>query len=398
MNVSAAPARPATGLARDRITWVLYSMLAVYSLALNALGPMLPYLRQEFGLSNTSSSLPGSSFAAGMILAGLGGARLVRRLGPQLALSIGCAGLAGGGLLLTLADRLWLTLGACLLMGSLGSLVLLLVPTLLVERHAQAQARSLTEANVGGSMAAVAAPVLIGVLVQAGAGWRWLWLLVALSGLGLASVSALQPAGAAPPPAERGAPSAGLAFWLAWSALLCAVVLEFGTLFWAADLLRARLQLPQAQATITASFFVSMMLAGRIGGGFLLRWIAARWVAVGAYIITGCGLILYVLAPQGALTLAGLGLLGVGVANLYPLSLSQLMRSAPGAAAQAGARACLASGLAILGGPLLLGWLSDRVTIVAAHGVLAMALLGVVLAHGAGYLLRSSADRHAALP
>ncbi|NTV65875.1 MAG: MFS transporter, partial [Oscillochloris sp.] len=198
------PAASAPRFVRDRMTWVLYGMLSLYSLALNALGPMLPYLRQDLQLSNTTASLHGSSFAAGMILAGLGGARLVQRLGSPLALSVGCVGLSLGALGLAFANQLWLSLGACLLMGALGSLVLLLVPTLLVERHPRDHTRSLTEANVGGSLAAVAAPLLIGTLVQTGLGWRSVWLLAALSALILAGLGPHGPSTPAATPEAQG--------------------------------------------------------------------------------------------------------------------------------------------------------------------------------------------------
>ncbi|NTV64025.1 MAG: MFS transporter, partial [Oscillochloris sp.] len=237
-------------------------------------------------------------------------------------------------------------------------------------------------------LAAVAAPLLIGTLVQTGLGWRSVWLLAALSALILAGLGPHGPATPAATPEAQGSRSAKLAFWLFWAALLCAVVLEFGTLFWAADLLRTRLQLPQAQATITASLFVVMMVVGRTSASYLLRWASARALIVASALLTSLGLTLYILVPQPALVLPGFALLGLGVANLYPLMLSQLMRSAPGTTAQAGAYACLASGLAILGGPLLLGWISDRLSLLVAHTTLFVALAGLILAQSIGFRLR----------
>lgn len=55
----------------------------------------MPALREELGLSYTVASLHFSAFAAGMILAGLVGDRIVRRYGRATVFWTGAAGLVG---------------------------------------------------------------------------------------------------------------------------------------------------------------------------------------------------------------------------------------------------------------------------------------------------------------
>ncbi|HMB24565.1 MAG TPA: hypothetical protein VKP08_17095, partial [Anaerolineales bacterium] len=70
---------------------------------------------------------------------------------------------------------------------------------------------------------------------------------------------------------------------------------------------------------------------------------------------------------------------GLGVASLYPLLLSLAIGAADGNTVQAGARATLASGTAILALPLILGRLADAVGIRAAYSVVIVLLIGVFL-------------------
>jgi MFS family permease len=65
---------------RDELTWLAFGMLGFYNYLLSGLGPLMPSLREELGLSYTIASLHFSAFAVGMILAGLIGDRVVRRI------------------------------------------------------------------------------------------------------------------------------------------------------------------------------------------------------------------------------------------------------------------------------------------------------------------------------
>jgi len=65
-------------MTRDQFTWLTYLMLGYYSYFINGLGPVMPFLRTELGMSYTLSSLHFSAFAVGILLAGLGSDRIVQ--------------------------------------------------------------------------------------------------------------------------------------------------------------------------------------------------------------------------------------------------------------------------------------------------------------------------------
>ena len=80
---------------------------------------------------------------------------------------------------------------------------------------------------------------------------------------------------------------------------------------------------------------------------------------------------------------------GLGIANLYPLTLSIAVGMAADQSNQASARASLAVGTALLGVPLFLGWLSDQIGIQTAYGiVIVLALLALAIVINNGLLLK----------
>ena len=136
-------------------------MLAYFAYLQASLGPLMPFLRDELSLSYTAAGLHLSAFAAGMIMAGSLGDRLAQRLGRRVLFWGGALGMAAGTLLLVAGRQAAATVGGVLVMGSLGSLLLVVVQATLSDRHGDQRAVALTEANVGAAAA--------GMLEQEGA-------------------------------------------------------------------------------------------------------------------------------------------------------------------------------------------------------------------------------------
>src|SRR5215211_6844040 len=106
---------------RDELTWLAFGMLGFYNFLLSGLGPLMPSLREELGLSYTVASLHFSAFAVGMIAAGLVGDRVVARWGRATTFWAGTAGLAAGALALSIVRDPVLTIASVLVMGGIGS-------------------------------------------------------------------------------------------------------------------------------------------------------------------------------------------------------------------------------------------------------------------------------------
>src|SRR5690554_229923 len=149
---------------RDSLTWQVYLFVGFFSFLMNVLGPLTPFLRAELNITYTQAGLHFSAFATGMILMGLLGDRFVRLMGSRQVLWTGALGMGVGTLVLMIGHRLPVTVGAAWLMGTLGSLMVSVVPALLAGRHGDNLSIALTEANVTGALAGMAAPAAVGAL------------------------------------------------------------------------------------------------------------------------------------------------------------------------------------------------------------------------------------------
>ena len=67
--------------ARTDMTWASYLLLGYFGYLQAVLGPVMPFLRHDLRLSYAAGGLHFSAFAAGMIVAGLTGARVMAWLG-----------------------------------------------------------------------------------------------------------------------------------------------------------------------------------------------------------------------------------------------------------------------------------------------------------------------------
>jgi fucose permease len=92
------------------------------------------------------------------------------------------------------------------------------------------------------------------------------------------------------------------------------------------------------------------------------------------------GFLLYWLAIMPAANVVGLFVAGLGVANLFPLTLSVATGVAAEQANRASARLSMGGGLAIMSAPLVLGWTADRIGLQGAFAIVVglFALAGAV--------------------
>ncbi len=353
---------------RDRFTWLAYLSLAFYGYFLNVLGPITPFLKDELQLTYTVSSFHFTAFAVGILLIGVGGHLLIQRIGKQRSLWLGLFGMSLSALLLLVGRTPIITIGASFLMGLIGSLILAIVPAALSDQHGEMKAVALSEANVIASLFATSAPLLVGWFAQSMGSWRW-----ALGIMVCIPILASQPLPAL--------------FWIYWVAIVLAVSVEFCMVFWSADYLEQVLGLIKADAARAVSLFLAAMIVGRILGSRLVQRFSTRAVVIVSIFIAAVGFLFFWRAESSFLGLSGLFITGLGVANLYPLILSLAISAADGNTVQAGARATLASGTAILALPLILGGFADAVGIRLAYVVVLVLLVSV-------FLINQIAGRH----
>ena len=380
---------------RDRLTWLAYAMLAYIGFSQSILGPLMPFLRSELQLNFTLGGLLPATLATGLIVSGLISDGLARRWSRGAVFWLGSVGLAGGVILLTLSHRFESALIAVLGMGTCSSLTQVMIQAILSDRHAERRAIALTEANVAASLSTTVTPLVIGALQSTGTGWRTVPVLVVLflTLLGIVFFRESIPDRRAVPAfsAEEKA-RLPVAFWLYWIVLCLVVAVEMSLVIWATDFLDGVIGLSRIDAVLGYSAFPAAMLVGRIAGSRLTRRSSSLRLLFVALGVALAGFLLFWLARLAELNILGLFVTGLGVANLYPLTLSIAIGLAPDQSNQASARVSMGVGTALLIAPLLLGWLADRLSLQLAYGmviVLMVAAFAIVLNSGGSPMRRA---------
>lgn len=325
----------------------------------------MPLLRAEQGASRSVAALHGGMLAVGAVVAGYLATTASRRLGRRFVLSGGALVLAIGVVLLVSGGGLEVTLPGALLAGTGGSTALNATSPALADHHGPAGAAAISEANATAALVGILAPLALGASVAAGLGWRPALAVAAL--LGVVAFLVLrrlpdEPAfgRASAPPARRGAPL-GRPFWAMLGVLSVGVGIEFSTVFWAGDLLQVRIGASPGVAAGAVTGFVAGMAAGRIAAGRLaLRYAPARLLVLALAVAAGGWVALW--TASGVLAaLVGLFVAGLGMALLFPLSVTLLMEASGGRPDAASGAASAGAGLAIGSAPFALGALADWV-------------------------------------
>lgn len=367
------PAKPT----RTRRTWLIYALLSLYVFMLNVPGPVTNYLKDEFTMSYTLSSLHFSAFAAGVLVTGLFGAYFIPRFPRQKVLAFGALGLGVGGLILAFGRSPAVTIAGIFLMGCIGTLILSIYPAILDEEMGARSPVGISEANTIASLFAGIAPLLVGFLVQKAVGWRPAVALIAAVSLSLGVWLLLrfggspQSASARKIPAKQTGKLPGM-YWIWWLALMLGIAVEYCIIYWGADYVEKVLGFSKNTATQSVSLFMAGMIIGRFFGSRLLERVPPMKLISGSISLSVFGFALFWSGISPLLGLVGLMLLGLGGANLYPVLVSMAIASAGELKAEAGARATLATGTAILFLPLVLGIVSDKMGIRLAYSTVGL--------------------------
>jgi len=372
---------PATAFQRDRLTVLLYVALGTFGFLQTVPGAVTPALRAEFGYSYTTAGLHLTLYAVGSVLAGLLGPGLDRRLGRHRLLLIGLLGGAAAATGLVFGRALPWTLLSALVLGALGTLVLLTVQTGLSDAHGEHRPVAFSESNVVASVGATTGPLAVGVGAGLLGSWRW-----GVLGLVAAALVVAWLVRHAPLPVAlveehdvRGGRLPGSAR-AAVALVFCAVVLEWCVAYWAPTYLRDVVELERSTAVAGGALFFGAMLVGRVAGGVLARRYDPARIVVAALAVFGIGLLLQAVGTAPVTSLVGLAVLGLGVSVLFPMGLSLAVAGAPSRAALISGRCITAGAAAVLLGPLAVGRLADAVGLRPALLVLPVTLLAAVAA------------------
>jgi fucose permease len=356
-------------------------MLAFYAFYQASLSPIMPFLRSEQGFNYTLTGLHFSAFAGGMVIAGLTGDRLAQLTSRRFVYWFGAAGMALGSIVLSGGNRAWITITGALIMGALGTLLLVAIQAALSDHHEHKRAIALTESNIAASIAGGCAPLLVGLFESLELSWRW-GIYVAMGGL----LAIFLRHHATPIPSSqtylKGRTTKGKipkAFWTYWLVIFLTVSFEWSIVFWGPDFLERVVGLQKSVAVTTMTLLFASMVTGRITGSRLTRSTNPARLLIFAMGITFVGFLLFWQGTLPVVNVVGLMIAGIGIANLFPLALAVALGIAHDHSNIASARLALSGGLAILITPLAIGWLADRLTIKNSFTILLFILFTAAL-------------------
>ena len=352
-------------LHRDPLTLCLYGAFAAWGWFLFGFGPTVALLREEQGTSRGVAGLHGTAMAVGSGLAGVLAVALARRWGRRRVVTAGLGVLAVGVALVVSGLGLAATLTGALVSGLGGLMAINAAGPALADHHGERATAALTEGNAVCTALGVLSPVALGALAATALGWRAATLVtLPLVALALVTLRRLpdEPALGRPAPPRPGPRQPlGRTFWLLWGVIVCGVAAEFATTFWAGDLLSARLGVGDGAAAAAVGAFVLGMTVGR---GFAARMalvLRPRVLLAWALVVAAAGWAVLWTATAPAVFVAGLGVCGLGVSLLFPLTLAMLMAASGGRADSAAAMGSVGSSFASGVAPFALGALGDLV-------------------------------------
>ncbi len=362
--------------------WLVYFLLSFYAYILNVAGPAVAYLRDELDFSFTESGLHTSALALGMVVLGLFGHFILKKLPEWKALGIGGVGLGVGGLILVLGRQPAFTLTGLFLMGTIGSFIVATYPAILADEMGKHSTVGVSEANTLSSVISTLAPIAVGFFGAMATTWRPAVYIVTFLTLVIGAWILLSPQFSWKTEKSETIQQSKFdklpgRFWLFWTVLVISVSIEFCLIYWSSDYLQASVMMPKDSATQWVSLFLIGMVIGRYIGSILLKKYDRFLIIFVSIVLGALGFALFWLSRSQVFALIGLLLAGLGVVNFYASSVTLLFDIAGPARAAAGSATTLASGVAILLLPFALGSLADLFGI--RQAMLLVAVLFVIL-------------------
>ena len=340
-----------------------YVAFAALGWFLNGFGSILPELEDDIGeRASIYPLLPGAVLLVwGLIV--------VRRHGAVDGPSNHARGVIAGSIalavgLVVMGITRWLAVSAIgALAASIAAAYLIrLLPAVLATIRADDTERVMMRSNAYSSVAALVAPLAVGLSIAVGTGW--------LPGMaipiGIAAVAVVvtaRPSLADPPPVRAAEHDVEpttrwcrrcAAWWREFTVLAMSIMIEFCFVYFAATFLHDELDLSTAAAAAGA---------GAWGIGMAIRAVRGQHVAAAADRAAERGRDRDRLrdavggARTPAVAIAGIGVAGLGASPLYPSRLTALLDRFPASPHEGSARGSLASGVALMAAPALMAGL-----------------------------------------
>lgn len=355
--------------------------MAGHGLAMTLTGPALPEIMRAFAVRETAVGILLSAGSLGFMAGCLVGGFVTDELGLKPVLLA-----AWIGVLATLVGFPFSgTYAVLVLVFALLGLASGVLETGLnvLPTQVGGGAGMMNFIHVGYGVGALAAPLIVGGVLDGGGSWRLPYLLVALVPLLLMLRGAFMPMPAASRQAaqhEERQPLVTLLrhplVLLSAAALLFYVAAEMGVSGWIVLFMAQRFQAPPFQASLALSVFWGLILVGRAAQGPLSKVLSLPALIVGNSVLFGAAIVGLATAGTVQAAFAYLVLAGFGASGLYPnVMIYCNCRYARQVGAVTGVLSMAAAAGAFAFHPVI-GWVAERYGLAAAFvGMAACALI-----------------------
>ena len=354
-----------------------------------AFGAINTELRHELGLSRTVTGLHGAMFGWGLLVCALSAHWIVRAMAIDRAFVAAIAAMGVGIGVLAAGHHVAVTMSGAAVFGLGGGLLVLVTPQIIAARHGpDDRTAAFVFVNGVSIVGTIGVPLLLALTL--GTSWGWRGPMLALASVGSLGTIASARRSALPAHGEAGEQARSPVTLLRvvpavrsrWAVLVLGISIEFGALLWGSATVQDLAHASASTGALAIGLFSAGMVLGRFTGPRLvhnrapeglLRWSFGAALAVSFVVRFGPGLVGRV---------AGLFLLGLAIALIYPLAFSRLYGVGGLTAGAVGALGALASGTAVSLGPAALGALADgfglarALLFIPVMAAAALALLG----------------------
>ncbi len=372
---------------RAPVTWLAYALMAYFTLALSLLGPIMPFIAANLKLTFTEIGYHFTMLAVGGLITALIGDKIAKRIGNT---RLGWSGAVLIGLALpgiTFGTGLTTTLFFTFLYGfGIGAVALVAIATL-AQANPEHATKAYAEGNIGGSISLIVGPALVGFVASSILGWQAIaflpLLLIALIGFIFRGVALPSSHKESRSPSQEVAENAPLPllFWVFGVLIFLVVAIEWLISAWGASFLTTVVGYLPSTAAALVSVFAFAMLLGRLLGRRLLEFMSETRLLIFSLVWVLLTFPIYWLSILPILNVVGLFLIGLGVGNLAPLTMSGAMAAAGEATNRGSARLTLFPTLANITIVPLVGFLADGVGIQRAYVVVVVVgLVAIVVA------------------
>jgi len=379
MSESDAPVTDDTTPVHDRPTIMAFASMSTWSWFVYAFGASLALLRDDEHTSTTIGGLHGTSLAIGGVIGAALAPTLSNRFGRGNVLRYSSIGAAISIVIYLLPGESAVgTLAMAFVTCFFGNLLVVCVNSFIGVHQGKATASALTESTALASLMGLLGPLAVGFATTTIFGWRGG---VAVAVIAFAvieilrgrSASAWGVAGAVATRKTHGK-LPGLTYW-AIMAGTCYMGAEFCMSLWGADLLREQAGFSAGAAAAGLAAFTGGIFLGRAIGSKLAQRLPAEALLRGSLIASLVTFLLTWLVSAPVIILIFFFLTGFSFSVVWPLSMTRILRTAPGLTDRAAGTTLAFTTGAIAVAPFILGALASSVSIHTAFVVVPLLLI-----------------------